>query len=55
MDYHLQDGSAVNARIIPGRLRTSGIQERLQYETIGVLSSALDDDGLGEVLNFVPE
>ncbi len=45
----------VNARIILGRLQTDGIPARLQYEAIGVLSYALDVDGLGEVQIFVPE
>ena len=38
----------VNAQIILGRLQTDGIPARLQYEAIGVLSCALDIDGLGE-------
>jgi hypothetical protein len=45
----------VNAQIILGRLQTDGIPARLQYEAIGVLSCALDIDGLGEVQIFVPE
>jgi len=45
----------VNAQIILGRLQTDGIQARLQYEAIGVISYALDVDGLGEVQISVPE
>ena len=45
----------VNAQIILGRLQTDGIPARLQYEAIGVISYALDVDGLGEVKISVPE
>ena len=45
----------VNAQIILGRLQTDGIAARLQYEAIGVISYALDVDGLGEVQISVPE
>ena len=45
----------VNAQIILGRLQTDGIPVRLQYEAIGVISYALDVDGLGEVQISVPE
>jgi hypothetical protein len=45
----------VNAQIILGRLQTDGIAARLKYEAIGVISYALDVDGLGEVQISVPE
>jgi hypothetical protein len=38
-----------------GRLQSDDIPARLKYETIGVISYALDVDGLGQVEIFVPE
>ncbi len=42
------------AEIIAGRLRTEGIETRLEYESIGKVYG-LTLDGLGEVKVMVPE